>query len=245
MKVIFVRPAWYNSMTVKIGKKIKNLIDEKGLDQTSFAAEARSAGLFYSQPTVSNICRGRRKKYDAEEAKKLADFFGVTLDYLLDETKGFPPHNGDRIPEKVEPTHKETDFPQPYETVSLPYFGEIVAGDPTETVQESRGEYHVLKHLGGENRYVLRVTGDSMYPELKDGDLVLVENLTDSKPIETYHNKVCTVLYNNESTIKKMIVTKEGVELRAVNPNHPPIFVKKGEDFKVQGQVIKLVDRDL
>ncbi len=225
------------------GKKLSYLILESDLNQDDIAKE-----LFVSPKTLSAWKRFKFGKLpNAENLFKIAKFFKVTPEYLQDNTSGYPPRVSDRLPDKPsEPIYKETDRPRRAEFMLLPLYGEIVGGPPEKAEGNLEGHYEVLAHLWGKDRYVLRVRGDSMYPDIRENDLILVENLiNDSTPIENFHNKICTVLYHSESALKKINITKEGIELRPINPHYPAILVKKHEDFSVQGVVLKLVERDL
>lgn len=54
--------------------------------------------LGLSKSTLSDIKSGRKKGVSAETAQKFADYFGVTVGYLLgkEETKKAPTENGER-----------------------------------------------------------------------------------------------------------------------------------------------------
>ncbi len=63
-----------------LGERLKLLIEEKGIDQKRFAE------LFNLSPTtVSGYVTNYRTPND-ELKKKFADFFGVSIDYLLGHT---------------------------------------------------------------------------------------------------------------------------------------------------------------
>ena len=66
--------------------KIRELREAKGIQQKSLAID-----LGVSQPTVSDWESGR-KTPSARSTQKLADYFGVTIDYLLgrEDTKKDP-----------------------------------------------------------------------------------------------------------------------------------------------------------
>ncbi len=63
-----------------LGERLKSLIEEKGIDQKRFAE------IFSLSPTtVSGYVTNYRSPND-EIKKKFADFFGVSVDYLLGHT---------------------------------------------------------------------------------------------------------------------------------------------------------------
>lgn len=222
-------------------RKILMLLAEKEWNQARLCEESK-----VKYGTINAwLNRGTRPEWN--NLINVAKVLQIDPNYLMDDTRDWPPSNGDRLLEKPsEPIYKETDRPRRAEFMLLPLYGEIVGGPPEKAEGNLEGHYEVLAHLWGKDRYVLRVRGDSMYPDIRENDLILVENLiNDSTPIENFHNKICTVLYHGESTLKKINITKEGIELRPINPHYPAILVKKHEDFSVQGVVLKLVERDL
>ena len=65
--------------------------------------------------------------------------------------------------------------------------------------------------------FALRITGDSMFPLLREGDLVIVHKQDDVE-----NNQTAVVLINGEeSTVKQVVKTKEGIELHSMNPYYP------------------------
>lgn len=65
--------------------------------------------------------------------------------------------------------------------------------------------------------FALRITGDSMFPLLREGDLVIVHKQDD---VES--NQTAVVLINGEeATVKQVVKTKEGIELHSMNPYYP------------------------
>lgn len=84
--------------------------------------------------------------------------------------------------------------------------------------------------------YALRITGDSMLPLLAEGDLVIVHDQDDVESGQT-----AVVLINGEeATVKKVIKTKDGIELHAMNPYYP---VKKFTFEDMQKIPVKIIGR--
>jgi SOS-response transcriptional repressor LexA len=75
------------------------------------------------------------------------------------------------------PQH-EHDAPREEIYEELPFFDQfrVPAGKPDEVQHDGvRSVRKVVRHLARGNRYVTRVTGDSMQPRIEDGDLILVD----------------------------------------------------------------------
>ena len=65
---------------IKIGKRLKDLRKEKGITQLQLAME-----LNMSQNTISRYETGERQA-GYNELIKIADYFNVSIDYLLNRT---------------------------------------------------------------------------------------------------------------------------------------------------------------
>ena len=82
--------------------------------------------------------------------------------------------------------------------------------------------------------FVLRVTGDSMAPDILDGDLVLVRQAADADSGAS----VVAHIGDAEATVKRLRKANGQVWLEAVNPEYPPI---RSRSLKVIGRVVGLL----
>lgn len=76
--------------------------------------------------------------------------------------------------------------------------------------------------------FALRVSGDSMYPQYQDGDLVLVLK----QATLNRSGDVGVILYNSEeATLKKVeyVMGEDWLRLVAINPNYPPKMIENEE----------------
>lgn len=90
-----------------------------------------------------------------------------------------------------------------------------------------------IKH--GHDYICLEVKGDSMYPKLEEGDLVLIQcqSMVDS-------GKIAVLTVNGEDgVIKKVVYGKGWLELHSINPMYPPRRFE-GEDTDIV-QIVGLV----
>ena len=99
--------------------------------------------------TVATIYTWERGKYDIdnESLKKLANYFNVSVSYLLG----------------VEENRK------PW----IPVLGDVAAGIPITAVEEVGDEWEQIDGNADEY-FALRLKGDSMEPRMKSGDVVIV-----------------------------------------------------------------------
>lgn len=165
------------------------------------------------------------------------------------------------------PATGEVDAPQPVITRRLPYFGSVPAGAreswpmPTESVE-------VLAHVARAGRFVLKVTGDSMEPELTEGDLVVID------PMKTVANSILhfdleaarttgpilLCRHNGTPMLKRFAIApapcwpagtpepkKKGKPIMPMllprNPTVEPIAIRQGDELEFIGSVIGMAWR--
>lgn len=161
---------------------------------------------------------------------KLCRYFGVSVDYLRGDE-----NDGVNISE---------------EYVSFPIIGEVAAGYDHYAVEDWEGDTVniPLSYLRGrrkEDFFVLRVTGDSMYPMYLSGDKVLVLR----QSTLNHSGQVGVVLYNGDTGTLKKVEYAPGenwMRLVPINPTYPPIKIENAEleNCRVLG-VPKLLIRDI
>ncbi len=144
---------------------------------------------------------------------------------------------------------RDHDAPQPERRRAVPLYGDIPAGPPVQADQAVE-LYEVLDHLARPGRYVLRVKGDSMAPTLLPDDLVLMEYVSEPD-LNRLNNRVCAVLLDGESTLKRVQVQQidhdhQVVILKGDRVDYPTeSFLLGKRDFEIRGVVLRIVDRRL
>jgi len=128
----------------------------------------------------------------------------------------------------------------------VPVLGRLSAGEGVDTVE---AEEHppgwatsYLIYTGAPAAgFALRVIGDSMEPDHRDGDMVVVDG---SQPVRS---GVCCVIYarngDRVARLKRLRISKGKAHLESTNPNHPAVIVpaKTTEAFKVIAHLPALV----
>lgn len=117
---------------------------------------------------------------------------------------------------------------------SIPIVGKVVAGTPIDAIENITDYIRVTNPAAADGSYyALHVTGASMEPEMREGDLVIVhkQNYFDS-------GDICIVLVNgDEATVKKVIKSDQGITLIGFNATvYPPHFynVRQVEELPVR-----------
>ena len=111
-----------------------------------------------------------------------------------------------------------------HNVVKIPVYGTIPAGVPTEMIEETYIEdYEEIDAdwLRGGNQYFgLIVKGDSMYPEFRSGDVLIIKKSPDCES-----GDYCAVSINcTECTFKKVIKEQNGIVLQPLNSAYTPQF---------------------
>lgn len=91
-----------------------------------------------------------------------------------------------------------------------------------------------------EHAFMLRVDGDSMWPEFRDGEIIVVEPQEEAM----HGDDVIARTPDGRATFKRLQITSDGMHLMALNPDWPERIVKVPPDTRICGVVIgSFVDR--
>lgn len=175
--------------------KIKDLRKQKGVSQQKLAD---SVGV--SRSTVAMWEKGTEPSNDMLSI--LADYFCVTVDYLLDRKP-----TGTRIP----------------------VLGRIPAGIPIEAIEDILDWEEIPKEwvTGDKQYFALKVRGDSMSPEYLDGDIIILRKASDCDS-----GKDCAVMVNgDDATFKRIRKKGQTLILQPLNHSYDP-FIYTAEEVK-------------
>ncbi|KHO63394.1 SOS-response transcriptional repressors (RecA-mediated autopeptidases) [Thermoanaerobacter sp. YS13] len=205
--------------------RIRDLRTEKGISQNELA---KALGL--TQQAISAYENGLREP-DLETLNKIANYFNVSIDYLLGRTDI---RNSDIL---TKAGLVEFDKSK---TVPIPIIGSVRAGtNGILAYEEILGVENVEQDIiKDEAKYFfLQVKGDSMYPEIKEGDLVLVRQQSD---VES--GDIAVVIINgDEGIVKKVIKKDHSIVLYSINPVYEPIIITNPEELIIVGKVKRVV----
>lgn len=117
--------------------------------------------------------------------------------------------------------------------VPLPLLGRVPAGMPVEAIPQADDFFSVDESIAKRANFALRVKGDSMFPTLWDGDMILVQ----FTPTADNGEIVVASVGGDDATVKKLRKTGREVYLEAINPAYPEI---RG-DIAIVGRVTSLI----
>lgn len=195
--------------------RIKALRSKKQIKQIELASAVN-----VSQAALSGYETGKYEA-DLETYKRIANFFGVSLGYLL----------GDDEPNSV-----RSDY------IRIPVLGRVAAGIPIDAIEEVIDWEDISADMavGGAEYFGLQIKGDSMEPKISSGDIVIVRKQPDVESGE-----VAVVLVNgDDATVKKVKKSAAGITLIANNPAYDPLFYSNEDIEKlpvvILGRVVEL-----
>ena len=122
--------------------------------------------------------------------------------------------------------------------VSIPLYGVIPAGLPTDAVQEADNHISVdaasLGVRANTKLFALRVRGDSMVgANIVDNDVVFLT------PREPRPRDIVAALIDGESTLKRFLLQRGHAFLRAENPRYPDLLPTT--ELIIQGVMVGLL----
>jgi repressor LexA len=123
---------------------------------------------------------------------------------------------------------------------NIPLIGRIAAGQPVLAVENV--EDHLKIGAGvfqGENLFALRVQGDSMINAgINSGDIAII-----NQQPEVNSGEIAAVLIDDESTLKRVVLGKKCVRLKAENDHYQDIIISSETNlkFRIAGRFIGLI----
>ena len=200
--------------------KIKELREKRGIPQKALAID-----LGVTQPTICDWESGR-KVPSAKSTAKLADYFGVSTDYILGR-------------EDAADSEYPLGRPSPG-AIRLPVYGRVPAGVPLEAIDDVIDWEEIPQEwsIGGKTFFATKVKGDSMYPKYIEGDIIIVQVQPDCES-----GQDCVVYVNGyDATLKRVYKLDDGgIRLVPANPSYAPKTYYPGDDpISIAGIVVEI-----
>ncbi len=120
--------------------------------------------------------------------------------------------------------------------VQIPILGKVPAGIPIEAIEDILGyvdlDYSLVRN--GQRYFALKIQGDSMYPEYKSNDIIIVKQQENCNTGDD-----CVVLVNgNDATFKRVIKQENGILLKPLNNKYEPYYFSASEIVEKPVRVI-------
>lgn len=174
-----------------------------------------------AQSTVGGWESGKREP-NFETVQKLADYFNVSVDYLLgrDEAPVSSPSSSGAW---------------------IPVLGKVQAGVPVEAIQDII-DYEDISNISKDpaEYFALQVKGASMEPKFSEGDVVIVKKQDTAEDGEI----VIALVNGDEATIKKLKKRADGIVLLPLNQQYDMMYYTAADieslPVRILGKVVEL-----
>ncbi|MCI6511910.1 MAG: helix-turn-helix domain-containing protein [Coprococcus catus] len=200
---------------------LKALRKAKGLTQDELAKR-----LEISRSTIGMYEKGAREP-DFETLTLIADYFNVDVDFLLGRT-----NKTTYIPHAAPVTKKGT---------TIKILGHVAAGIPIEAIEDVIDEEEIPEELAKTGEFFgLKINGNSMEPDIHDGDTVIVRKQDDAESDEI----VIALVNGNDGVCKRLKKYADSIALISLNPSYEPMFFSQEEidnkPVRIVGKVVEL-----
>lgn len=195
--------------------RLKQLRTERGLTQ------AELGKIVHKGDSTVRMWELRKSEPDYETVLILADYFGVSVDYLIG---------------KDENTSSATSKGK-----WINVYGKIAAGIPIEAIEDIIDQEEISADMAAHGEYIaLKVKGSSMEPRIMDSDVVII------RLQETVdNNEIAAVIVNgDECTLKQVKKEEDGLWLISLNAAYKPLFYSKKQcaelPVRILGKMVEL-----
>lgn len=156
------------------------------------------------------------------KVQKLADYFHIEKSDLIDERN-----------ETISKTKRQG--------IAINIYGRVAAGIPIEMIEDIVDTEEISEDMAKTGEYFgLIVKGNSMLPNICDGDIVIIRCQEDAENGDT----VIATVNGNDATCKRLRKYKDGIELISNNPSYDPMYFSNQDvaekPVKILGKVVEL-----
>lgn len=197
-------------------KNLNFYIAESGKQQKEIAKE-----LGFNATTFNTWCVGKIVP-TMGKIQKIADYFGIEKTDLIDEKRN---HLNNR--------HRKG--------VPIPVLGRVAAGIPIDAIEDIIDIEEITEEMAATGEFFgLKIKGDSMIPDIHDGDVVIVRQQDDAENGDT----VIATVNGDEATCKRLRKYRNGIDLISNNPTYAPMEFTNEEIIQkpvcIIGKVVEL-----
>lgn len=171
-----------------------------------------------SNGTITNYVNGTNMPR-MDKIDKICEFLLINRSDLLEDHSNDTRHRG----------------------VKIGVLGRVPAGVPIEAIEDVIDYEEIPEEMAKQGEYFgLKIQGDSMYPRIIDGDVVIVRK----QSYATNRDIVIVLINGDDGTCKQYYRFDDHIELKPFNPMYKPlIFTKEEVDrlpVQILGKVVEL-----
>lgn len=193
-------------------ERLNEVIKASGL---SYAELEKKTG--FSKSSIQRYATGETKKIPVDCIEKIAAITNTDVRYLMGWEDDKP---NAEILSAGENIYK------------IPVFSSVSAGFGAYACSDVIDYLHlyIANPADVPEMLCIKVTGDSMYPKIEDGDIIVVR-----KQDSVDSGSIAVVLVDGEEGfVKKVIYDNETIELVSINPEYAPKIFKGAEVLRVR-----------
>ena len=215
-------------------ERINQIMKEKRLRQIDVLNLAKpfqeKYNIKFSKSHLSQYVNGKSNP-DNEKIFLLSKVFGVTEAWLL----GYDVHRYERIEEA------KINEPQTLQGLKIPVLGTVAAGIPISAVEDILDYEEVPQSWENQGEFFgLRIKGDSMKPDINNGDTVIVRQQSTANNGDV----VIALVNGDDATCKKFEKLDNGIMLISNNSEYSPMYFSNEEvvtkPVVIIGRVVEL-----
>lgn len=198
-------------------KNLNNLLSQRNKTQKEVAD-----AISVSPQTFNTWCQGIALPRMGK-VQRLADYFNIEKSRLIDE----------QSPQTAASSNNKG--------VVINIYGHVAAGIPLEMIEDIIDTEEISEDLAKTGDFFgLVIKGNSMVPNICDGDVVIIRCQEDAENGDT----VIATVNGDDATCKRLRKYKDGIELIANNPSYEPMYFSNVEistkPVKILGKVVEL-----
>ena len=202
--------------------RLKQLRNEKKINQRELANFLKVA------PSTISMYESGQREPNFEVLESLADFFNVDLNYLLGKS------------DKTTKLMIEDISPKP-QGIKIPVLGTVAAGIPISAVEDILDYEEIPQSWQNQGEFFgLRIKGDSMKPDINNGDTVIVKQQSTANNGDV----VIALVNGDDATCKKFEKLDNGIILISNNSEYSPMYFSNEEvntkPVVIIGKVVEL-----
>lgn len=158
---------------------------------------------------------------------KIAEVFNVSPAYLIGVDNNMSPISGRNNEKK--------------KGVTINVLGRVAAGIPIEAIENIIDTEEIPAELAATGTFFgLKIKGDSMIPNICNGDIVIVRQQDDAESGDI----VIATVNGTDATCKRLRKYKDGIELISNNPSYDPMEFSNRDimekPVRIIGKVVEL-----
>ena len=208
-----------------LGEIIKKYRDSHDMSMDDFSRASGISKAYISMLEKNKGRTGKKIVPTIETIKKVATAMYMSYDDvfgMLDNDLPISTASDDIVTKK---------------SIMIPVLGRVAAGVPFEAIENVIDYEEISESMARSGDFfALRIKGDSMDPEIHNGDTVVVRKQEDAES-----GDIIVVLVNgNDATCKRLMKYNDGIRLMPVNPTYEPMYFTYSE---IENKPVKIIGK--